>query len=287
MTAAASSRRIVVAVDRSEQARAAVEAAADLARRLRAELIALFVEDVDLVRLAQLPFVREIGVNAEVRELDLPRIERRFRSESREAREACERAAGRCRVALRFDVVRGSVVREIVAAAEGAEMIVVGRTGLALLPAGGGAGPHRAAPSRLGRTAQALLASGARTVAVIGTFEEIGRPVAAVLDGGEGSRSALDLAIRLAGEDHFNLAVLVTGEASRRDDVAAQASAAAAAFGIEPRVVATGDGADAIAARVRDLGCRAVVVGRGCAALGEGGAVALVERLDCPVFVTG
>lgn len=285
MTAAVSSRRIVVAVDRSEQARAAVEAAADLARRLRAELIALFVEDVDLVRSAQLPFVREIGVNAEVRELDLPGIERRFRSESREAREACERAAGRCRVALRFDVVRGSVVREIVAAAEGAEMVVVGRTGVTLLP--GVAGPRRRAPSRLGRTAQALLASGARTVAVIGTFEEIGRPVAVVLDGGEGSRGALDLALRLAGEDHFNLAVLVAGDASRRDDVAAQASAAAAATGIEPRVVATGGGADAIAARVRDLGCRAVVVDRGCAALGEGGAVALVERLDCPVFVTG
>lgn len=284
MNAAAAARRIVVAVDRSEAARAAVEAAAELARGLRAELLALFVEDVELVRVAQFPFVHEIGVDAQVREFDEARLERHFRSEGRQAREASERAAVRCSVNLRFAVVRGSVPREILAAAEGAEMVVVGRAGL---PAPRGFGPRGEAAMRLGRTAQALISSGARTVAVIGSSDAIGTPLAVVHDGSEGSARALDLAIRLAGEDHLDLAVLLACDPSRFEEVSAEVSAAAAAAGLEPRVAETGAGAAAIAARVHDLGCRAVVVDRSCTALGEGGAVALVEGLDCPVFVTG
>ena len=66
-------RRILVALDASRHSLAALEAAAELAARLKAELVGLFVEDIDLLRLAGLPFAREIRYpSAIIQQLDSP-----------------------------------------------------------------------------------------------------------------------------------------------------------------------------------------------------------------------
>lgn len=265
--------RIVVALDSSAHARAAMEAAADLAERLRAEILALFVEDAELARLAALPFATEIGSDATARPFDLPRVERHFRSHVREARATCERTAERRRVVARFEVVRGSVSGEILAAAEGAEMVILGRAS--------------ARGIRLGRTTQAVLARSTRPVAVVTAERAFGRPVAVVFDGSAESRRALDLAIRLAGEDHRNLAVLIPFDGPRRDEVAAEARAIAAPAGITPRCIGVAATARAIRRSVEERGCRVLVLDRASALLEDGGIVAMVEQLDCPVFVTG
>lgn len=53
-------RRILVALDTSPSSQAALEAAVALAERLNAEVCGLFVEDVDLLRVAESPYAREI-----------------------------------------------------------------------------------------------------------------------------------------------------------------------------------------------------------------------------------
>ncbi|WP_054774730.1 hypothetical protein [Methylogaea oryzae] len=53
--------RILVALDATRHNPAALEAATLLAARTRAELLALFVEDLGLFHLAQLPFAMETG----------------------------------------------------------------------------------------------------------------------------------------------------------------------------------------------------------------------------------
>ena len=53
-------RRILVAVDASTHSLAALEAASVLAEVLNAELVGIFVEDINLLRLAGLPFAREV-----------------------------------------------------------------------------------------------------------------------------------------------------------------------------------------------------------------------------------
>lgn len=271
--------RIVVAVDCSAHGRAAAEAAADLALRLRAQLTALFVEDVELLHLAGLPFVREIGRGGEVRPLDPATIERGFRREVREVRDACEKAAGRCRITMRFDVVRGRVPSALAEAAAGAELLVVGRSGAG--------GLHRGARrAALGRTLQALLAPGGPPVALIGEGSGDGRPLAVVQDDGEASRRAFALALRLAGgEGSRDLAdaggpVVIRVGAGQRS-------------GPETDTVQTGShevrieaDAASLAAKIRELGCRAVVLDRE-SSLSGAGLVELVEALDCPVFVTG
>ena len=53
-------RRILVALDASRHSLAALEAASELAEALKAELVGIFVEDVNLLYLAGLPFAREV-----------------------------------------------------------------------------------------------------------------------------------------------------------------------------------------------------------------------------------
>ena len=53
-------KRILVALDASAANRTALQTAALLASELQAELQALFVEDINLLRLAELPFAREV-----------------------------------------------------------------------------------------------------------------------------------------------------------------------------------------------------------------------------------
>ena len=64
-------KRIIVALDASAHSQAAMDAAASIAELLEAELIGVFVEDINLVRVAQLPFVREVQFPvARVAEID-------------------------------------------------------------------------------------------------------------------------------------------------------------------------------------------------------------------------
>lgn len=277
-------RRILVALDSSAGARAAMEAAAELASRLEAEVLALFVEDVELLHLAGLPFAREIGADALERPLDLPRLERRLRTEARTAQGICTSIAERSRAAVRFEVVRGPVAREILAAAEQADMVVLGR--------GSREAPSRRLtpqrrPASLGRTTSSVLASSTRTVAVFTAEHVLGRPIAVLYDGTGSCRRALDLAIRLAGEDHRNLVVLVPTSPPEALRIGAEATEIAAEARITPRIVVVPE-TRALATAILATGCRAVVLDRHCTRVATGGGlVDLVTRLECPVFVVG
>ena len=289
MSAVPLPRRIVVAIDSPAHARAAMEAATDLALRLRAEITAVFVEDIDLFRLAALPFAREIGSDAQTRPFDMPRLERRFRSEAREVRAVCMEAAERSRTQVRVEVARGAIAQEILAVAEEADMIMLGR---ARATARGRVAPREGDRSRrrstpLGSTAMSVLATSTRTVAIVTPDRVIGRPVAVVYDGSEASRRALDLGVRLAGEDHHNLVVLLSGDEDRGDRLSAEVTAITRPHGIVPRCVAVTGAAGSIAEAVTAKDCRALVIDRNWERPEAGDLLALVERLDCPVFVVG
>ena len=77
-------QRILVALDASQQSLAALEVAAELAAKYGAELIAVFVEDINLVRLSEFPFAQEIGYFSAIsRQLDSQQIERELRAHAR------------------------------------------------------------------------------------------------------------------------------------------------------------------------------------------------------------
>ena len=123
-------RRILVALDASPHSMAALEAAAELAAGLQAELLGVFVEDVNLLRLAGLPFAREVhAFSAIPRALDSQEIERELRAQAERARRALARAAEREQVRWTFRVVRGPVLEELLAASAQADLISLGKQG--------------------------------------------------------------------------------------------------------------------------------------------------------------
>lgn len=101
-------RRIVVNV--SADTRADVfDAAADIARWLRADLAGLFIEDESVLGIADLPFAAEVAVAGAARPLRRDDIERAFRAASAGARRRFESAAHQARIAATFARERGAV----------------------------------------------------------------------------------------------------------------------------------------------------------------------------------
>jgi nucleotide-binding universal stress UspA family protein len=126
-------RRVIVGLDPRSPGRAALEAAAQLAERLQAELVGLFVEDVDLLHLAGLPFAREIGFpSATLRALDVTSMERSLRALAGEVQRTMALIVGRAPVPWSFRVARGVLMSELRAAAAEGDIVVTGALRLSL-----------------------------------------------------------------------------------------------------------------------------------------------------------
>jgi nucleotide-binding universal stress UspA family protein len=111
-------RRIVVGLDSRLRTDAALEALAALADEMEADLIGLFVEDVDLLHFAALPFAREVGFpSATRRDLDVARMERSFEAQANELRRACEAVLKSSSVSWSFRVARGSRAEQLLSVA--------------------------------------------------------------------------------------------------------------------------------------------------------------------------
>jgi hypothetical protein len=111
-------RRIVAGLDPRVPRDAMLREFAALASELEAELIGLFVEDVDLLHWAALPFAREVGYPSAVpRDLSVKRMERFFEAQAQEMRRACEAALKSSTVSWSFRVVRGSHAEQLLGAA--------------------------------------------------------------------------------------------------------------------------------------------------------------------------
>lgn len=184
-------RRILVALDASAASLGALAAAATLARRLGAALEGLFVEDEDLLRLAALPFAGLVRSPGGARErLDPAAAEATLRAVAAHAREALERTAAHQGLTSTFRVVRGRVAFEILEAAAGADLAVLGASSHGRLARGAMGATARTAAER-SRTPVLLLPLGAR----------LGGGVAALDDGTPAGSRALAAARRVAPED--------------------------------------------------------------------------------------
>jgi nucleotide-binding universal stress UspA family protein len=180
-------RRILVALDTSQHSLAALQAAAELAARLKAELVGLFVEDINLLRLAGLPFAREIRYpSAIVQQLDSPRLEQELKAQGAQARRALAAVAEQAQVAWSFRVVRGHVTAEVLAAALEADLLSLGISSWPSVRRG-----------RLGSTARTVAAEAPRTVLLLQRGDKIRPPVLVVYDGSLAARRALAMAVRL------------------------------------------------------------------------------------------
>jgi len=125
-----SGTRVLVALDDAAGGGAALEAAARLAADLRAELRGLFIEDIDAVRAANLPFVTEIAIaSATARPLDTRSIERALRQKAALVRTRMGRLAEQAHVTWSFAVARGRVTQRVLADATESDVVILGPRG--------------------------------------------------------------------------------------------------------------------------------------------------------------
>lgn len=269
-------RRILVALDASAHSAAALRAAAELAATMQAELLGMFVEDINLLRLAELPGAQEIVLaTRSARALDTRRLERALRQQAAELeRELMQTLQG---MSLRggFRVVRGQVVQELLAAAEQADLLVVGRVGCSLL--------QRA---RLGSTARALAATASHTVVFLEHGASLGPPVLVVFDGSEGASRALATALRLLPPKDERLVVLIPAqEPKRAQHLQTQATEWLTGRGRRARFRPVGADVSDLAGIVRQEGGNALVLPADCMLAREEVLPGLMDQVRCPVVL--
>ncbi len=195
-------RRILVALDASPESLAALHAAVALAAHLDAELMGLFVEDINLLRLAGLPFAREVGYPAATeRPIDHATMERQLHVLAKEAGRAMAEAAARRRVLWSFRRVRGHVAAEVLAAAQGVDLLALGMSSRPI-----------SRRVRLGSTARAVAEKAPCMVLFLQPRLGIEQPVQVAYDGSPGARHVVAVAAGLAAVMDVSLIVFLLAE---------------------------------------------------------------------------
>ncbi|MEE9209398.1 MAG: universal stress protein, partial [Kiloniellales bacterium] len=190
--------RILVALEAEEGAAALLEAAADLAAGLHAELFGLFVEDSELLGAAELPVTRSISSLAEAQApLDARLMRRALRVSAVRAGEALAAVAQRRRVKFSYRVVQGALAEQVLAEARRYDLLALGPPGREV----------RRAPVTVARRAVAEQAP--CSVLLLQGGGAAGRPVVVIYDGSERS---LALGERLARITERPLLVLAVAE---------------------------------------------------------------------------
>lgn len=123
--------RIVVGLDTSFVAREALSLAARLAASVDARLKGVFVEDENLLTLADLPFAREISLSGEIRSVDPERMLRAMKAQAESARRTLARIAAEAHVDWSFDVRRGRPLASLAASAAADDTLVIRSPGSA------------------------------------------------------------------------------------------------------------------------------------------------------------
>jgi len=192
-------RRILVALDASHHSLAALEAAAELAASLEAELHGLFVEDINLLRAAGSPVAREVRYPYVTGgRMDRARMERELRAQATQAQRALMATCQRRQIRWSFRVVRGDVTAEVLEAASEADLLTLGRASRPLMQR-----------IRLGSTARAAATRSPRSVLLIQRDVVVRPPVMVVYEDSRAARQALWMAAHLAQKQEKYLGVLI------------------------------------------------------------------------------
>ncbi len=270
-----SRRRIVVALDASAQSRTALEAAAKLAATLEADLSGVFVEDADLLRLAELPFAREVVPGLPARRVaDAVAMERTLRRLAAQAQRELEELSLRYRVASSFTVVRGHVLQELLEAASGADIFALGVCSRLL-----------EFQWRLGRTARGVLASASCSILMTRQGEVLGTPVVALHEDTPAAERVLRTAAELARLGDGRLIVIACGPTESHASLKARVqNLGAAGLSIEFHA---GDGMQRrqLSELLAHLGCGVVVLSRDSPLLADEEGPFFVANLPCPALV--
>ncbi|MBK8210716.1 MAG: universal stress protein [Rhodospirillales bacterium] len=185
-------RRILLALDTAFGDQAAMERATALAARLHGELMALYVEDIDLVRLAEHGSISALStVTAAPCEVSTCHLRDTLRLQVARARRELERTAARRKVKCAFQVRQGRLLAEVLGIAADDDLVVIGWYGGRSAPPWAGSTPATA-------VAQGLAEARARSVLLLHPGTPAGGRVLIAFDGSERAWHALAIGTQIA-----------------------------------------------------------------------------------------
>ncbi|MCO5118199.1 MAG: hypothetical protein M9951_00995 [Burkholderiaceae bacterium] len=241
-------RRILVAIDPARVRAAPIAAAALLARELDMELTAILIEEQSWLRVAALPFARELQLaSGQWQPFDAGGVERLFREQMRRAESMLARVCAERQTRFTVTVERGTYPRRAIESASAADWLVLDR---------GGAG---------------------------NTEPNGYRRIAAAFDGSPAADRALAAAAAIARDGRKPLRVLLLAQDPARFPALRERARTIVGEGLAPEFGRASDGAPAaILARLADGGRALLVIGPG---LAEPAAIAQPALSGCAVLL--
>ncbi|MEQ9547349.1 MAG: universal stress protein [Marinobacter sp.] len=269
--------RVLVLLDGSRMSYAALDAAADIAATMGAEVLGVFVEELNLLRSAGFDFAREVGSESGVsRPFGSADLERRMQRLAEQARRALAVAAARYGGRHALSITRGSVVDEVLALARPNDLLVLGRVGWSSAPG-----------ARLGSTAKGLLrrSPGRMLLWCERQASSKGRVVVFLNDHDDANRHAIMAATDAVRHSHQPVTLLLGTDIPRDRLEPIKQDLGVSDSDFRVRTLSSTNPATVVQV-LRQERAAQLVLSRDCTLLREPGAEYLLAALNLPVTIT-
>ncbi|MDY6846308.1 MAG: universal stress protein [Chloroflexota bacterium] len=164
--------RILVSLDSSRHSFSALKAAVELAHHYNASLKGVFIHDSNLLNLANMPFIREVGeYTAITREISTDRITRGMVVQSRWITQTFYKLTNQTGLHGEFEILHGNIHKIIDQEADNCDLLIIGKTGTNPL------GKHR-----LGSTARLVFKEGKKPLLLVEENDQLGHPIFVLFD---------------------------------------------------------------------------------------------------------
>ncbi|WP_373001909.1 universal stress protein [Marinobacter sp.] len=271
--------RVLILLDGSQMSYAALDAAVAIAANTGADVLGVFVEELNLLRSAGYGFAREVGASTGAsRPFDQRELEQRMQRLANQARRALAGAVAPYGGAHTLSIARGHVVDEVLALAGPQDLLVLGRVGWSSAPG-----------SRLGSTARGLVRRSPGRVLLWSEHRALpqGRVVVFLNDHREANTRAVQAAAEVIRHSPRPVTLLL---GANPDMSPADLQNIVQELGIKhadvrTRLLPTTD-PTGVARVLREEQAVQLILSRECALLREPGAERLLEALNLPVTVT-
>ncbi|MDR8393925.1 universal stress protein [Aliifodinibius sp. S!AR15-10] len=194
-------RRILVAIDPSSHSRAALRAAAGLAKKMEAQIHGLFVQEENWHKVSRLPFVSTVNeLTGDTHTLEEQYLQKQIEMLAHRLRRQLKAISHRNKISHSWRTVQGRVEDEILQAAEDADLITIGRRGISF--------PEK---RKLGSTAKTIIRNADKPILILKKGLTLGKTITSVYDGSKESQRCIRLALALAEKNESKLTILALG----------------------------------------------------------------------------
>lgn len=195
-------KKILVALDASPNALAALELAAEWACLMRAELEGVFVEEQDWISYGKHPFMKEVmDFTGTISTFTEEHVEREIRLLTNRIHTVFEQTCRIMETPFQFKTCRGSVTDKIREAAKEADLVIMGRVGYSALW-----------KKSIGRSTQEIIKAINKPVLIYQRGVGIGSYILVILEDSEIGKKVLDTALMLARNLNKQLRFFVFSE---------------------------------------------------------------------------